>query len=128
MNHLGPLLAQSLVQNVGGNASRSELDKLSDPLKKLVTQQPRAQAWLEQALLDERFPSAHVSRQDKLLFLKKIVRSVSHVQPHIAASVDADHDNLQPQRCPWDEPGGEGLLAYLPGFQLCVRVVELRPG
>ncbi|PFH55465.1 hypothetical protein XA68_18268 [Ophiocordyceps unilateralis] len=34
---LGPLLAQSLARNIGGTASRSELDKLSEPLKNQVT-------------------------------------------------------------------------------------------
>ncbi|KAG7070567.1 importin 13 [Colletotrichum scovillei] len=32
---LGPLLAQSIVRNIGGTASRSELDRLSEPLKKM---------------------------------------------------------------------------------------------
>lgn len=74
MEHLGPLLAQSLVQNVGGNASRSELDRLSDPLKKLVVQHVHAKAWLEQALFGDSFPSPHVSREDRAVFLKKIIK------------------------------------------------------
>lgn len=74
MEHLGPLIAQSLVQNIGGNASRSELDRLSEPLKKLVVQQARAKTWLEQALYSESFPSPHVSPEDRTLFLKKIIR------------------------------------------------------
>lgn len=73
MAHLGPLLTQTLVQNIGGNAARSELEKVSDPLKKLVTNQPRAQAWLEQALFDPSFPSTQVTREDKVMFLKKII-------------------------------------------------------
>jgi hypothetical protein len=73
MAHLGPLLTQTLVQNIGGNAARSELEKVSDPLKKLVTNQPRAQAWLEQALFDASFPSMQVTREDKVIFLKKII-------------------------------------------------------
>ena len=73
MDHLGPLFAQTLVQNIGGNAARSELDKLSEPLKKLVTQQVRAQAWLEQALLHESFPSTLVTAEEKIVFLKKVV-------------------------------------------------------
>lgn len=73
MAHLGPLFARTLVQNIGGNAARSELDKLSDPLKKLVTNQPAAQAWLEQALFDESFPSTLVTAEDKMVFLKKII-------------------------------------------------------
>lgn len=74
IEHLGPLLAQSLVQNIGGNGSRSELDKLSDPLKKLVVQHPRAKQWLEAALLDSSFPSTQVSADDKSMFLKKVIK------------------------------------------------------
>ena len=74
MDHLGPLVAQCLVQNIGGNASRSELDKLSEPLKKLVVQQPNAHSWLEQALLSDNFPGTHVPPRDRTLFLKKIIR------------------------------------------------------
>ncbi|KAI0476988.1 armadillo-type protein [Xylaria cf. heliscus] len=73
MSHLGPLLSQSLVQNIGGKASRSDLDKLSDPLKKLVVQHVHASKWLEAALNDPGFPSDKVSAQDKALFLKKLV-------------------------------------------------------
>ncbi|KAK3357711.1 armadillo-type protein [Lasiosphaeria hispida] len=73
MDHLGPLIAQTLIQNMGGNAARSELDKLSDPLKKLVTQHVKAQSWLEQALFHESFPSAQVTPVEKMAFLKKVV-------------------------------------------------------
>ncbi|KAI1844669.1 hypothetical protein JX266_009125 [Neoarthrinium moseri] len=73
MGHLGPMVAHSLVQNIGGKASRSELDKLSDPLKKLVVQHVHAKQWLEAALNDTSFPSDKVSHDDKALFLKKIV-------------------------------------------------------
>ncbi|CAK7227343.1 member of the karyopherin-beta [Sporothrix curviconia] len=74
MNHLGPPLARALVFNIGGNASRSELDKLCEPLKKLVVQHPRASSWLEQALLDPGFPSDRVTAGDKTFFLKKVIR------------------------------------------------------
>lgn len=73
MGHLGPIVSHSLVQNIGGNASRSELDKLSDPLKKLVVQHVHARQWLEAALNDPSFPSDKVSSNDKGLFLKKII-------------------------------------------------------
>lgn len=62
------------MSNIGGNASRSELDKLSDPLKKLVVQHHRAQQWLESALCDPSFPSTQVSQGDKSMFLKKIIK------------------------------------------------------
>lgn len=74
LEHLGPLLAKSLMQNMGGNASRSELDKLSDPLKKLVVGHPRAKQWLETALLDPSFPSTQVSAAEKSMFLKKVIK------------------------------------------------------
>lgn len=73
MEHLGPLLSQSLIQNVGGNASRSELDRLSEPLKKLVSQHVRAKSWLEQALFSDTFPASHVSSEERALFVKKII-------------------------------------------------------
>ncbi|KAK7934986.1 hypothetical protein PG985_000481 [Apiospora marii] len=72
MNQFGPTLAQSLIQNIGGNAARSELDKLSDPLKKLVFQNVHARQWLEAALNDDSFPSDKVTLADRSMFLKKI--------------------------------------------------------
>lgn len=73
MSHFGPQLSQSLMQNIGGRAARSDLDKLSDPLKKLVVQHVNASKWLEAALNDPSFPSDKVSSQDKGLFLKKLI-------------------------------------------------------
>lgn len=73
VEHLGPLLARSLVHNIGGNASRSELDKLSDPLKKIVVQHPRSKQWLEAALFDPLFPESEASKDDKSMFLKKVM-------------------------------------------------------
>ncbi|GAW24311.1 hypothetical protein ANO14919_138950 [Xylariales sp. No.14919] len=73
MLHFGPQLSQSLMQNIGGRASRSDLDKLSDPLKKLIFQHVHASKWLEAALNDPNFPSDKVSSEDKALFVKKLV-------------------------------------------------------
>lgn len=73
MEHLGPLISQTLIQNIGGNAARSELDKLSDPLKKLVTSQVRSKQWLEQALFDPSFPGQQVGNDEKSTFLRKII-------------------------------------------------------
>lgn len=73
IEHLGPILAHTLIQNIGGKASRSELDKLSDPLKKLVVQHAAAKHWLEVALNDASFPSDKVSHDEKALFLKKVI-------------------------------------------------------
>lgn len=73
MLHFGPQLAHSLVQNIGGKAPRSDLDKLSEPLKKLIVQHVHASKWLEAALNDESFPSEKVLPNDKALFVKKLV-------------------------------------------------------
>ncbi|KAF4450596.1 hypothetical protein F53441_6257 [Fusarium austroafricanum] len=73
MQMLGPLLSQTLARNLGGNASRSELDKLSEPLKKLVSRYPMAKSWLESGLSHETFPSTKVTPQDKSMFLKKVI-------------------------------------------------------
>lgn len=74
MNMLGPLLSQSLARNIGGNASRSELDKLTEPLKKLIVRYPMAKSWLESGLSHSSFPSTRVTRDEKSIFLKKIIR------------------------------------------------------
>ncbi|KAI0526345.1 armadillo-type protein [Xylaria bambusicola] len=73
MMHFGPQLSQSLMQSIGGRASRSDLDKLSEPLKKLIVQHVYASKWLEAALNDVSFPSDKVSPHDKALFVKKLV-------------------------------------------------------
>jgi hypothetical protein len=83
MSHLGPLLAQSLIRNIGGHAARRELDKLSEPLKKLVVLRPEAGGWLERALLDEGagvgvggggFPGGErVGREGRGVFLRRIL-------------------------------------------------------
>ncbi|KAK0099684.1 hypothetical protein ONS95_013423 [Cadophora gregata] len=73
VSHLGPLLAQALIYNIGGHAARSELEKLSDPIKKLVVRQVHAKAWFEAALFDANFPSEKVTAKDKNMFLAKIV-------------------------------------------------------
>ncbi|KAJ6782897.1 hypothetical protein PWT90_04886 [Aphanocladium album] len=73
MNTLGPILCQSLARNIGGNASRSELDKLSEPLKKLVNRYSKAKEWFEAGLNHPSFPSTKVSQAEKAMFVKKVV-------------------------------------------------------
>ncbi|KAK1979492.1 armadillo-type protein [Colletotrichum cereale] len=73
ITQLGPLLARSIVRNIGGNASRSELDRLSEPLKKMVNHHAKARIWLEQALYDPSFPGQQLSSDEKALFLRKII-------------------------------------------------------
>ncbi|KAF4629911.1 hypothetical protein G7Y89_g8231 [Cudoniella acicularis] len=72
MRYLGPLLAQALIFNIGGHAARSDLDKLAEPLKKLVSSQALAKSWFEAALFSDTFPSNKVSTKDKTIFLQKV--------------------------------------------------------
>jgi hypothetical protein len=74
MDMLGPLLSQSLARNIGGNASRSELDKLSEPLKRLVSRYPQSKDWISSGLVHSSFPSDKVTDEQKSLFVKKLVR------------------------------------------------------
>ena len=80
MRTLGPLLCESLARNIGGSASRSELDKLSEPLKKLVGSYPLAKDWLEAGFAHASFPSSKVTSEQKSLFVKKVIRYVSSIQ------------------------------------------------
>lgn len=73
MTAVGPLLTQSIIRNVGGKAARSELDKLTEPLKRLASHHAGARVWLEAALGDASFPGTHVSDHDKSLFVKRIL-------------------------------------------------------
>ncbi len=70
---LGPYVALFLIINIGGHASRSELDSLVEPLKKMIFRQRHARTWLEQALFNGMFPSDKVDAEAKRLFLQKIM-------------------------------------------------------
>jgi hypothetical protein len=74
MEHLGPVLAEALIFNIGGHAARSELDKLSDPLKKLILRQGRSKQWIETALFGKSFPSDKVTDKEKTVFVQKIIK------------------------------------------------------
>lgn len=72
MDVLGPPLARALIQNVGGNCSRSEINSICEPLKHFVCQDVRSQGWLQAALIAPDFPSHRVNADEKAIFLKKI--------------------------------------------------------
>lgn len=74
LHEYGPQLAHILVRSIAGEAARSELDVLAEPLKKLVCAQPRAKAWLQDALTNATFPSAKVSESEKRVWLQRIMR------------------------------------------------------
>ncbi|CEJ81327.1 hypothetical protein VHEMI01460 [[Torrubiella] hemipterigena] len=73
MQAVGPLLCQSLVNNMGGNASRSELDRLTEPLKKLVSRHIKSKIWLGTAMNHDSFPSKRVTEEEKATFVRKVI-------------------------------------------------------
>ena len=70
----GPQLAHALMIGIGGEAARSETDTLSEPLKKMILNQPRAKQWLIDALASDTFPSKLVGDSEKRIWLQKIVK------------------------------------------------------
>ncbi len=74
MDHFGPALAHALIRNIGGAGSRSELDFIAEPVKRMITRQTQAKIWMENALMGPDFPSSKVSDAEKKRFLQQIVR------------------------------------------------------
>jgi hypothetical protein len=74
MMHLGPSLARALVYNISGNAARSELDRVSDPLKKLVARQVHARSWLQSAFIEKASTGDRTNEIDKKIVLQKIIK------------------------------------------------------
>ena len=69
----GPTLAKKLCWAIGGGCSRSEIEVLADPLRKLVTRQVRSKMWLTEALKPEGFPTENLGERDKRLFVEKVM-------------------------------------------------------
>jgi len=74
MREYGPLLGEALIRCIGGEAARSDLDFLAEPLKKLVFRQPKSKLWLEEALFGDTFPSQNVGPIEKRVWLQKIMK------------------------------------------------------
>lgn len=73
MQEYGPQLSHALISNISGMAARSELDVISLPLKRLVFAEPRAKAWLSDALQSGYFFSDKVDSTARRLWLQKII-------------------------------------------------------
>ena len=70
----GPQLCSKLMQNITGEAARSELSMLTQPLKKLIVGQPKAKMWMTQALEGNDTSNKRVGEAEKRLWLQKIFR------------------------------------------------------
>ena len=74
LEHIGPLIADAVVYNISGSAARSELDKVCDPLKKLVVRSPSAMTWLQNSLFSASFGSELIKDNEKSIFLQKLMK------------------------------------------------------
>lgn len=81
MQDYGPQLSHAVIMGVGGQALRSDLDTLAEPLKALVTCQPKAKTWLTDALSSETFPSKNIGPTEKRIWLQKLLKYVFHLAP-----------------------------------------------
>ena len=72
----GPKFASILVHQIGGQALRSDLDYLCEPLKALLLNQGNVQTWLQHGLLDD-FPSPNVPVCERTKFLRHVLSSRS---------------------------------------------------
>lgn len=68
------MIAAAMVFNISGNAARSELDKVCDPLRKLVVRHPAAKSWIQGALFSDNFASDRVKDTEKTAFLQKLIK------------------------------------------------------
>lgn len=81
MQDYGPQLSHAVIMGVGGQALRSDLDTLAEPLKALVTCQPKAKTWLTDALSSETFPSKNIGPTEKRIWLQKLLKYIFHLAP-----------------------------------------------
>ncbi|KAL8836862.1 MAG: hypothetical protein Q9170_002753 [Blastenia crenularia] len=73
LERYGPQVALVIIHGISGEVARSDLESLSDTLKKMVFAQPRAKQWLSDALLANTFPSSKVGEAEKRIFLQQVM-------------------------------------------------------
>jgi hypothetical protein len=124
MEHLGPALAEALVYNISGNSARSELDKISDPLKKLVVKQVQSKSWLEAALFGKNLPGNKIEEGDRRIFLQKIMTWVTSTNMCLLLQT-SDFLSKQASRSKANESSRERLLVSLPRIKLCICFMRI---
>ncbi|KAI4246998.1 MAG: hypothetical protein L6R40_001663 [Gallowayella cf. fulva] len=70
----GPQITQAIINNIGGEASRSELDSFAEPLRQMASAQASARQWLSNALSSSAFPSRKVGAAEKRVFLQQVLK------------------------------------------------------
>ena len=120
MKQYGPRLCHILVRQIGGEAARSQLDVLAEPLKRLVVAQLHAKQWLASALDSEGFPSKKVGPTEKRVWLQKIMK---YVQPSFVKGAHVDQ-GTQSARSQSNEPSSQGFLDCMSRSRVCLRIVS----
>ncbi|KAL9579114.1 MAG: hypothetical protein Q9203_006837 [Teloschistes exilis] len=69
----GPQVIQVVIHNISGEAARSELETLADPLRKMVVDQTQAKQWISDALFSSSFPSPKVGVAEKRIWLQQVM-------------------------------------------------------
>ena len=77
MEDYGPKLCHVLIRNISGEAARSDLETLTEPLRKLVVSHARAKSWLQDALSSHSFISQRVDESQKRIWLQQIIKFVT---------------------------------------------------
>ncbi|KAL8946115.1 MAG: hypothetical protein Q9222_007443, partial [Ikaeria aurantiellina] len=73
LEQYGPQAATVIINSIGGEAARSELENFANPLRKMVFAQPRAKQWLSSALFSNTFPSSKVKEEEKRIWLQQVM-------------------------------------------------------
>lgn len=74
LEQYGRQVIQVIVYNISGEAARSELETLADPLRKMVVDQARAKQWISDALFSSSFPSLKVGEAEKRIWLQQVMK------------------------------------------------------
>ncbi|KAL9576917.1 MAG: hypothetical protein Q9212_006719 [Teloschistes hypoglaucus] len=69
----GSQVIQVVIHNISGEAARSELETLADPLRKMVVDQTQAKQWISDALFSSSFPSPKVGVAEKRIWLQQVM-------------------------------------------------------
>ncbi|KAL8913434.1 MAG: hypothetical protein Q9171_001727 [Xanthocarpia ochracea] len=70
----GPQVTQAIINNIGGDAARSELENWTNPLRQMVSTEVRSRQWISEALSSRNFPSTKVDDAQKKLFLEQVMQ------------------------------------------------------
>ncbi|KAE9984149.1 hypothetical protein EG327_005230 [Venturia inaequalis] len=72
ITYFGPTLAHNLINQVSGNATRTDLDWFTEPLRSFIRRDVQTKKWIEAALTAADFPAPNVGMDVRRKFLKAL--------------------------------------------------------